>query len=492
MSDAEVPKPVDDESTTLAKPGAPPAGGLKKALGAVACVVGSAVAAYFVGEYNPNLEPAAIRGLFILLVAASLWVTECIPAYSVGLLVIAMMITLLGRPGGVLFDESQTKGWEQFVKVLGHPLVWLFFGGFVLAAGMESCGLDRIFATGMLGWFGKKPSGVMLGVMSVTFLLSMFISNTATTAMMLAILAPLVAKTGGKDRFPTGLLIGCAVAANLGGLGSIIGTPPNGIVVGGLAQQEIKINFLQWMAIGLPPALLSMLIGWRLLLWMFPSSRDEIDAAADLATGEDNADRPGAGWRRVVVGLAILSTLGMWLTKQWHGVPTSAVALLPIVVFTTTGVLSATQIRGLSYDVLFLLAGGLALGDAIRLTGLSDWFVEVLPIDQLGQLGAIVLLAAATVTLSNVMSNTAAATVLASIGVSAAVGFEAEAGLAIAFGASAAMALPVATPPNAMVFSTGKIQSADLLRVGIPLGLITPMLGIAWTKFVLPLLLGGE
>lgn len=461
---------------------------LRRIFSAGLCFVGAALSAYAIGESSSELQPAATRALFILLLAASLWVSELVPAYAVGLLVIALQIALLGRPDGV-FATSQND-WEAFVGVLGHPLVWLFFGGFVLAAGMQRCGLDRMIARRLLGRFGSSPSGVLLGVMSVTFVLSMFISNTATTAMMLAILAPLVrphkSGTGGHDdRFATGLLIGCAVAANLGGMGSLIGTPPNAIAVGALAEQGKSISFLQWMWLGMPPAVGSLIVAWRLVLWLYPSSEPRLDAAVELAA-TDHLDLPGAAWRRAIVSATLGATLVMWLTSGWHGIPTAAVALLPIVVFTTTSVLSAEDIRGLSYDVLFLLAGGLALGQMLAETGLSSWLVGLLPFASMDPIAVVVVLAAATVLLSNVMSNTAAANVLVPIGVSAAAGFETSAALAIAFGASSAMCLPVATPPNAMVYSTGQCRSSDFLRVGIPMGVLAPALGILWIRLLGP------
>ncbi|MEM8865305.1 MAG: DASS family sodium-coupled anion symporter, partial [Planctomycetota bacterium] len=460
---------------------------IRRGLAALACVAIAALAAYSVGESYESLDKAQVRALFILVLAATLWVSDIVPAFAVGILVIALQIALLGKPGDGF--ATSPKDWEHFVAVLGHPLVWLFFGGFVLAAGMERCGLDRLIATGLLGRFGKKPAGVLFGVMAVTFVLSMFISNTATTAMMLAILAPLVAREDAKDRFATALLVGCAVAANLGGMGSLIGTPPNAIAVGALAEHGVTISFLEWMWLGLPPAFCSMVAAWGLLLWFFPSKQKEIDASHDLtaATGTSGsaASHTRPDWRRGVVSITLIATLVMWLTSQWHEIPTAAVAFLPIVVFTTTGVLSAADIRGLSYDVLFLLAGGLALGQMLAETGLSDWLVSLLPIESLGPLGAVAVLALATVTMSNVMSNTAAANVLVPIGVSAATGFESHAALAIAFGASAAMCLPVATPPNAMVFSTGRCRASDFIRIGIPLGLLTPALGIAWVRLVL-------
>jgi sodium-dependent dicarboxylate transporter 2/3/5 len=198
-----------------------------------------------------ELQPGQRRALFILVFAALLWVSEAIAAFSVGILIIALNIGLLGNPRKRIFALVD-RDWEQFVTVIGHPLVWLFFGGFVLAAGMRHTGLDRWIASRLLSRFGTRPAAVLFGVMAVTFILSMFMSNTATTAMMIAMLGPLIGQLDRK--LSAGLLIGTAVAANLGGMGSLIGTPPNAIAVGVLSGRPdaVDITFLDWMVIGFP------------------------------------------------------------------------------------------------------------------------------------------------------------------------------------------------------------------------------------------------
>ena len=154
--------------------------------------------------------PAARRALFILIFAAALWLTDAIPAFAVGILIIGLRIALLGRPGGV-FARTE-RDWEAFVVVIGDPLVWLFFGGFVLAAGMSRTGLDRWFASRVLGRFSQTPTTLLLGVMLTAFVLSMFMSNTATTAMIVAMLGPIMASRPEDDRLSTGLLLSVAVA----------------------------------------------------------------------------------------------------------------------------------------------------------------------------------------------------------------------------------------------------------------------------------------
>jgi len=190
----------------------------------------------------------------------------------------------------------------------------------------------------------------------------------------------------------------------------------------------------------------------------------------------------------MVVSGALLATIGLWLTSSWHGIPTAAVSFLPIVLLTSTGVLAAKDIRGLNYDVLFLMAGGLALGNVVTSTGLSDWIVAKLPVEMFGPVGLAFLMAYVTVMLSNFMSNTAAANILIPLVVTMAAGFEATVAIAVALGASSAMCLPVATPPNAMVFATGRLTTWDLVRVGLVVGLITPLLGLAWLAVCLKLI----
>jgi sodium-dependent dicarboxylate transporter 2/3/5 len=451
------------------------------------CVAVSLAVALLVPE-SAGLSPAARRALFILVLAATLWVTEAVPAFAVGILVIGLKIALLGRPGGV-FAQSE-RDWEQFVVVIGHPLVWLFFGGFVLAAGMARTGLDRWLAARVLGRLGDSPSSLLLGIMGITFVLSMFMSNTATTAMVLAMLAPLLATLDESDAFGRGLLLGVAVAANLGGMGSLIGTPPNAIAVGALSElpEGRDVSFLEWMMLGLPVALGLMGIAWLAIARLYPARGELRFSGWDAGPAEGEAAVPA--WQKIGVSATLALTVGLWLTTQWHALPTAAVSFIPIVVFTTTGILGAREIRGLNYDVLFLLAGGLALGQVMMMTGLSTWIVDRLPEEALGVAGVAVLMAYVTVVLSNFMSNTAAANVLIPIGVTMAVGLEARIAIPIALAASLAMCLPIATPPNAMAYAAGRCRTGDFMRLGLLMGLIGPLIAVLWVWLVLDAVCG--
>lgn len=425
-----------------------------------------------------DLDPPARRALFILVLSALLWVTEAVPAFAVGILVIGLEIALLGTKRG---GAASPKAWEERVAILGHPLVWLFFGGFVLAAGMAKTGLDRKLARELLKRVGDKPKAILSGVMAVTFVLSMFMSNTATTAMMLAMLGPLLFSIRQDDPFGRGLLLGVAVAANVGGMASLIGTPPNAIAVGALSDltPSIDVDFLQWMIVAGPVAILLAVLGWAFIVRFYPAQVESVRVDAVVQEGTDEVPL----WKRLVMGMVLILTAGLWMTSQFHSIPTTAVSFVPIVLLTLTGVLTANEIRGLNWDVLFLLAGGMALGDLVVRTGLSTWIVSGLPIESLGMTGVALLMCYLTIFLSNLMSNTATANILVPLGMALMVGSEPLIALPIAMSASAAMCLPIATPPNALVFANGRLRGKDFYGIGLIIALLTPALSVLCVNF---------
>jgi sodium-dependent dicarboxylate transporter 2/3/5 len=442
----------------------------------IACLA-AAFAVVLVPEATSELDPPARRGLFILTLSALLWVTDAIPAFAVGILVIGLQVALLGTERG---GADTPRDWETYVAVLGDPMVWLFFGGFVLAAGMSRAGLDRRLAGRVLSRTGERPAAVLAGVMALAFVLSMCMSNTATTAMVLALLAPLLAALPPDDARGRALILGAAGGANLGGMGSLIGTPPNAVAAGALARVEDvqRIDFLRWLGLGLPIALLLAFGLWWLLQRRLP--RDPLPTSV-LRVPDEAAARPPR-WERFVVGATVVLTVAAWATGTWHGIPTAAVSFIPIVMFTTTGVLGTREIRALPYDVLFLLAGGLALANVVSSSGLSDWIVDSLPVEDLGQWGIAFAFALLAVLLSTLMSNTAAANLLVPIGIAVAEDQTARVVLPIALCTSAAMALPIATPPNALAYATGRLRARDFLFPGLLIGAITPPLAVLWTR----------
>ncbi len=189
-------------------------------------------------------------------------------------------------------------------------------------------------------------------------------------------------------------------------------------------------------------------------------------------------------WQRPVVAVTFAATVLLWMTGQWHRVPATAVALVPIVVFSSTGILDGRDIRSLSWDVLLLMVGGLALGVGVKETGLAEWLVSALPLEGMGTAGAILMISYAAVALSNFMSNTAAANILLPIGMALMSGLESHIAVPIALAASAAMCLPISTPTNAIVFAAGRLETRDLLAGGLLIGALAPILSCAWISLV--------
>ncbi len=427
-----------------------------------------------------GLGAAPARMLFILLLAAGLWLFEIIPAYAVGILVIALQILLLGDPKD---SAGEAAGdWETYVVVLGHPLIWLFFGGFVLSAAAARTGLDLSLARRLLRRVQGSPARLLFGIMTGALTFSMFMSNTATTAMMLAITAPVVAALPAGQPYGKALLLGVPFAANMGGMATLIGSPPNAIAAGTLAAVPgQEVGFLTWMGYGLPPALVLFAVCWIYLYLRYPL-RVGIPVLPAFNPLEDGEGPPR--WQRTVAIGTIAATVGLWMTGEWTGLPSAVVSFLPITVFTATGILRDRDVRQLPWDILLLLAGGLALGNGVRDTGLAEWLVALLPFEGLGDLWVVVLICYVTLLLSNLMSNTAAANVLAPIAVVLAAGFEAPAVVSMALCASCAMCLPISTPPNAIALGTGRLEAGDFMAGGLLIGLLAPPVTLGWMWFV--------
>lgn len=430
-------------------------------------------------ETYSGLSQAGIATLGILIFAALMWITEAIPAFAVALLVIGLEVAFLGKPGGFYAEAGDTKAWQTFVQPWASSIMWLFLGGFVLAHACSKTGLDRWLAGLLIGTNEKKPAVLLLGIMGVTFVFSMFMSNTATATMMLAVLAPVVGGLREGSKLGKTLCLAVPVAANIGGMGTIIGTPPNAIAAGQLGDQ---INFLKWMYLALPPALLIAAIAYGFLLFTLRGTHVEKIKLEDRR-GEELTGRNLR--HRLIVMLVFTVTVVLWMTSSFHNTPSAVVSFLPIVLLAVTGVISSRDMRELPWDVLILLAGGLSLGVGINVTGLAEWFASLIPQTWTG-LPLVIAFAALAVVLSNLMSNTATANIMMPIGI-ALVGQENATvfALPVALACSSAMCLPISTPPNAVAFASGRVQTRDFMGVGLLLAVAGPAIAILWTKLVL-------
>lgn len=432
-----------------------------------------------IGPVGDLTEPAS-RMLAIFGAAVALWVSEAIPLSATSIFVILaeiLMISdeaLLSLPVG--YDAPT---YESIFATLASPILMLFLGGFVLADAAAKYGLDRNLAGVMLRPFGTRPAALLGGLMLITAVLSMFVSNTATTAAMMAVVLPVAANLDADDRFRVALILAVPVAANIGGLGTPVGSPPNAIALGRLDDQGIQVDFIKWMAFAVPVAILLLLVAWWMLVRRYPPST----AALSLKLGGAFDRSLSAMILYVAFGLTVIG----WMTEPIHGVRSSIIGFAPVVVLLATKVFTVDDLRGLNWHILWLVGGGIALGNGVSSTGLDAWLVDRFDWGSMPTLVLMIAMAALALTLSTVISNSATANLLAPVGISLALSQAVDlnpllAGVLIAMACSLAMALPVSTPPNAVAYASGTIESKDMAVVGLTIGL----LGLLLVVFVMP------
>ena len=366
---------------------------------------------------------------------------------------------------------------KSLFATFADPIILLFLGGFFLADAATKYRLDINLARVLLKPFGTNPKYVLLGLMSVTALFSMFMSNTATAAMMLALLTPVLALFKAEDRGRAAFALCIPIGANVGGIGTPIGTPPNAIALKFMQELGLDVSFGKWMAFGIPFVVVLLFISWLLLLKMFPISQQSLNLSKELQG--KFLKTPKA----IIVYITFIVTILMWvIPKDYHGLDANSVAIIPIAVFSVTGVITKKDLNAMSWDVLWLVAGGFALGVALSETNLAKDMINAIPF---GEWSSIVLLIAAScicLFMATFMSHTATAALLVPIlgGVASAMlsaGSMTSAGavallVTVAFASSLGMALPISTPPNAMAYATGHIEQKGMAISGTIICLI--------------------
>ncbi len=402
-----------------------------------------------------GLSEAAGLALSVLGVAGLLWTTEALPLFVTSFLVLFLNLTLLSPA------LPEVDG-EQFIAPFFSNVVLLFLGGFVLSAGLQKHGLGRRIAIWVLDRTGPRPKRVLAGFMGTTAVLSMWMSNTATTAMMLGLAAPILDDLDEDEPFRTALLLGVAFAANLGGLGTPIGTPANAIAMQYLDRAALRVSFLGWLGMALPMLSVLLVFAWWLLARSFPPK------AKDLALGIERRKLSG---QAPLVGATALVTILGWLTGDLHGLSSGTVALIPVLVLFGSQALATSDFRGLPWDVLMLAGGGLSLGVAVSSSGLADDIVGLVPTEAAG----FVVTASFSVLacgVSTVMSNTATANLLVPVALGLPADMVKAVLIGVAMACSVSMTLPVTTPPNAMAFASGRIEVRDMIRYGSVLSIL--------------------
>lgn len=412
-----------------------------------------------------GLDPAQVRlGLGFFVCIAFLWMTEALPL-SITALLVPVLAVVMGL-GGV--KENLTS--------FANPLIFVFFGGFALASALSAQGLDRWLA-GRLGLLGKgKFLSIALWLFVGTAVLSMWMSNTATTAMMLPLALGILGQFKMADKNPGNthfLLLGLAYSSSIGGLGTIVGSPPNGI-----AAKQLGISFSEWMMFGVP-AVLILLPAMIALLWLILKPTNQVVEASEM--GGEHFVFTQSRWLTLgIFGCAALAwmfgsklgpLLGIDEMDAW-------VALAAAIALVASKVVSWKQVQeGTDWGVLFLFGGGLALSVILASSGASLFMARLLgsTLEAWPLWAIIAAIVCFVIFLTELSSNTAAAALLVPIFFAMAKEFDLPANqlvLPLALAASCAFMLPVGTPPNAIVFGTGKIQQRTMMKTGFWLNLI--------------------
>ncbi|GAL34010.1 SLC13 family permease [Vibrio maritimus] len=422
------------------------------------------------------------RVIAIFLLAALCWVFEPIPIYATSVVIIVLELLLVSNKGVYLFRSGEGQphfgellNYNEIMATFASPIIMLFLGGFFLAMAATKYRLDVNLARVLLKPFGSDPKFVMLGLMLITGIFSMFMSNTATTAMMLSILTPVIAVFGPKDPGRIAFALCIPVAANIGGIGTPIGTPPNAIALKYLVGDNY-ISFGEWMAFGVPFVVVMMALAWMLINFLYSADQKKIE----LSIKGKFLKTPKA----IMVYITFALTIILWLMGSTHGMNSYTVALIPVAIFSLTGIINKEDLKKISWDVLWLVSGGIALGLALDKTGLARLVVHSIPFDEFSPYVVLFGAAFLCLVMANFMSHTATANLLmpimAALGTSMTsltpLGGELTLILVVTFAASLGMSLPISTPPNALAHATGHVQSSQMARVGVILGVVGVLL----------------
>ncbi len=416
--------------------------------------------------------------LFLLIFSVGLWLTEAVPPFSVGLFIIAYLVLTLGLQ---MFIDTPMDV-KVYMNTFSSSVIWLLMGGFFLASAMTKTKLDADLIQITMKVCGSNPKHILFGLMMVTMVFSMLISNTATTAMVIAALMPLLLKLGKGSNNGKALILGIPIAATTGGMGTLLGSPPNAIATGALLKAGQHMDFVTWIYYGLPLAIGLTLFAWWVLVRFFMKeveiiSLEETDQKQSEISPEFRMKR-----RTVIVILSI--TLILWLSSPLHQLSAAVVSVIPLVLLPLTGILKGEDIRAIGWDTLILVAGGLALGTGLQETGLLDLYAGKIAGLQVPHVVFFFLLAYATMIFSNIMSHTATATVLIPLGMTILPQYGVQVAMIIGLSASTSLFLPVSTPPNAIAYSTGMIEQKDLRIGGSLIGLLGPALIVLWVMLI--------
>ncbi len=438
-------------------------------------------------QNSEYLNPTAWQVLAVAIWMVVWWITETAPMAVTALLPIILFPAL-----GVFSLKLATAPYAS-------PIIFLFMGGFLLALGLEEHGLHKRIALGLIKLTGTSANGIILGFMLATAFLSMWISNTATTIMMLPIAISVIQlvkhdslNEKGFTNFALALMLGIAYSANIGGLATIIGTPPNVVFVGYAEELlHIEIGFANWMMVGVPVSTILLIITYLLLTKVLHKNKlGKMSNAEELITKELEAL---GQWKKEekIVAVIFGLTAFMWIFKAplnnligsnlLNDTVTAMIGgitmfVVPINIKEKKQLLHWKATERLPWGILLLFGGGMTLAKAMEHAGLVDIIAEVIAQNQLSTLLIFAILITVMLFMTELMSNVALATIFIPIVIAIAEGANINPlllSIPVAMAASCAFMMPISTPPNAIVFSSGHIKISQMVRVGIWLNILS-------------------
>jgi len=432
-----------------------------------------------------NLTIVQQRIIAIFAFATLMWIFEVVASWATSVGIIGLML-LFTSDSGIKWmcqpeEVGQLLSYKAVMATFADPVIMLFIGGFILAIAATKTGLDAQLAKALLKPFGSRSEMVLLGFLLITGLFSMFVSNTATAAMMLTFLTPVFRQLPSEGKGRIAMALSIPVAANLGGMGTPIGTPPNTIAMKYLNDPEglnLGLGFGEWMMFMFPLVIVLLLLSWWVIKTMFPFTQKTVELKIDGKLKHDV--------HTYIVIVTFCVTVLLWLLDNVTGINSYTVALIPFVVFSLTGVINRRDLEQINWSVIWMVAGGFALGYGLNASGLAANAVESIPFGDFSPLLILVLSGLICYGLSNFISNSATAALLMPIlafvcgamgDVLNPIGGTPTVLIGVAIAASSAMVLPISTPPNALAYATNLVQQRDMAKVGLIVGIVSMVLG---------------
>jgi sodium-dependent dicarboxylate transporter 2/3/5 len=431
-------------------------------------------------EFTMRVPYKARIALGLLLAVAALWLTELVPLAAASLLIpVVMVVTAVTDP-------------ETVLQPFFHPIIVLFFAGFLLAEGMHRTGVDRIIALNILKRASLKPAYLMLTMMGLAAFLSMWMSNTASVAIIIPIALAVLEKIPGdlnRTGFRRALILGIAYAATVGGIGSAIGTPANILAMTFLSDfAGADLTFADWFYYGLPVVILMVPIIWLYLILVARVQLRHVSPhLSHNVYNRELAEMGGLNKDQRLLLLVFVAVVGLWLTDYWHHIHAAIIALGGVLILFFTETIKKDDLKRINWDALLTFGGGLALGNMLVLTGVSDWIaLHLTGLVNLPPLLVVFFVAGLTLLIGAVISNTACAAMLIPLAIPLAQILHLDPRLLVAVVAIASsidFALVVGTPPTMMAYSTGLFEAKEIFKRGIVLdiiGILVLSFGVIW------------